>query len=119
MTAVCPHCGFDLSNDDVITVGDLSFDPRGDIVFKGVALRFTTYEKIVLGTILKERGRAVSTEILRERIGYDGLNNVVEVMICRIRNHFRNVDPTFDLLSKQRRGGYRWLAFDHAHAIAA
>jgi DNA-binding winged helix-turn-helix (wHTH) protein len=68
---ICPHCGYDLKVDQPITDGRLSFDPRGCIYVDGAKIALPPRVSIVLGTLMKARGRIVSRTVLIERLGSD------------------------------------------------
>lgn len=85
MASFCPHCGFDLANDEPMERGGLWMDPRGLCTWRGQVVHLTRSEHIVLWSILKADGRFVTNAILNDRLGYDGDHNCATVLLSRIR----------------------------------
>lgn len=107
MTALCPHCGFDLIQDTPINCGDMRFDPRGDIIWKGKSLRLKPALRIILGSLLKAPGRFLSREMLADRLQYEGANpaNNVSVLLWQLKQ----VAPDLPI-ERAWKLGARWVA---------
>lgn len=105
MTALCPHCGYDLEPDRAITRDGIEYDPRGGVVWHGKAVHLPPGCHAILGTLLKAAGRVVTYDVLAERTGYEGddPSNSIGVQIYRIRRAM----PGAPIHSKFNRG-YCW-----------
>ncbi|WP_287461195.1 winged helix-turn-helix domain-containing protein [Sphingomonas sp.] len=106
MSELCPHCGYDLVLDRSIIVDGIEYDPRGDVRWNGQRVQLTSTMHFLLGTLLKERGRWLTSWLLAERIGADELDNPtnnVSVHIWKLRRAM----PGAPIRSKYRLG-YRW-----------
>lgn len=104
---VCIHCGGDLTLDKPVKIGDLDYDPRGDIHWHGEKINLTAAERIVLGTLVKDAGRCISYSMIDERIGHEGNSNVPTAMISNIRSKMsRRAPPPIETI---RGVGYRWV----------
>lgn len=103
----CPCCGHNLAAEQPMAVGSLAVDPRGDASWEGRAIHFTPGERIVLDSIVQARGRLVPAPALRERIGYEGLGNVLDVFLVRIRRKLRQAGAPATLIETAIGRGYR------------
>lgn len=108
MTAHCPSCGYNLKAETPVSVGPMSFDPRGEVRFHGQRLHLTPAERIILGTLLSQPGKFVSTEVLNIRIGTEAESRVVDTHVSRIRKRLRAIDPGADPI-ETRSGLRRWV----------
>lgn len=106
MTALCPHCGYNLRQDETITTGDLHLDPRGVARWRGNDIVLSRSQTIVLHTIVKAAGRPVPRATVAERLGYEGDNpsNLVAVHVCRLRQIMPDIP-----ISNVARSGFRWV----------
>lgn len=87
MTAICPHCGFDLAKDEPIAAGRFRYDPRGGMFADDVRLPLTPKELQLAGALFRARGRIVPYEALIDRMELrDRL--VISVHVRRIRAKF-------------------------------
>jgi DNA-binding response OmpR family regulator len=105
--AFCLGCGCNLAAEQVVELGELRADPRGDISWSGGALPLTAGEHLLLGSLAQARGRVVSKAVLQERIGYEGDNNVIEVFLVRIRRKLRSAGAPTDLIETVMSRGIR------------
>ena len=101
--SLCPHCGYDLKNARAVAVGDLSFDPLGDITWHGERVRMPPGQKIVLEALVRDAGRWVSRAVLHERLGYDGDHQMEAVLLSRIRRRLPGAP-----IENERGGRWRW-----------
>lgn len=110
--AFCPCCGYDLAADVPIETPAFRFDPRGAFVFRGVTVRLTPYERIVLDALLRADGRTVSESVLRERTGQsdDSDANCIQCFISKIRKKLHAIEPDVDHIETIRCFGWRWVA---------
>lgn len=111
--AFCPSCGLNLAAEQPIAVGPLEIDPRGEARWFGRRINCTAAQFQVLGALVQARGRIVSKDVLAERVGYESdgdSHNLVQVLLCRLRGHLRQVGapPTMIVLEWGR--GYRFDA---------
>lgn len=107
--ALCPHCGYDLVRDEPVTLGDLFFDPRGEVTWKDVKLaHLPPSQREILWAIVKARGRTITKAVLLDRCDSSGDMRTVDTLICRLRDAFRAIDPDFDRIETVWREGLRW-----------
>lgn len=85
MSGCCPNCGYDLVQDEPIERAGIRMEPYQHPVVRGRRLVLTPAQRTVLWTLLKANGRIIPSSVLNERLDYDGDNNVVQVLISRIR----------------------------------
>lgn len=104
-SAFCVHCGYDLRQDEPIERGALWMDPRGSCTWHGADVHLTQGEHVLLFSILKANGRFVATEVLNERIGYEGDHSCATVMICKVRRKLDAIAP--NPIESEWRKGYR------------
>lgn len=113
----CPKCGTDLEKLHPIRVGDLYADPIGDTFWKGVEVKLTSTERVILNTLLtceqmrwkrtdSGAGFYVSKEVVAERTDL-GVDSLVVVM-SRLRSKFVAVDSDFDNIETELKLGWRW-----------
>ena len=105
MSALCPHCGYDLVGDEPITIGEMHFDPRGKVIWKGRELQVHPLKRIILHALLKAGGRYVSDEVLAERMGYEGDNP--RGLVRTHRCHMKLIASDLPIERAYGRG-YRW-----------
>ena len=106
-SAFCPCCGYDLAVQEPVSFGLFDCDPRGLVSWRGSPVIFTTSEHIILSSIALAGGRFVSRAALSERLGYDGLNNLIEVFMSRVRHKLRLAGAPANLIQTQHGRGYR------------
>ena len=100
----------DLTRPVLLTVADLTLDPRSHVVTRGgVALSLTPREYAILETLMRRAGEVVSRVHLGETVwesDLDSLTNLVEVHISHLR---RKVDRpgALPLIHTVRGYGYR------------
>lgn len=90
MSHICPHCGYDLSPDEPINMGGMRFDPRGDVVWNGEHIHLQPAQRILVYSLLKERGRVLRRVVLAERMGYEGDDpgSLTETQICKLKRKY-------------------------------
>lgn len=98
--SVCPHCGFDLAEDEPVERAGIAMQPYGEVRFNGAAIALTKAETGVLWALMKA-DRPLPRPILSERIGHEGDGNCIDVLICRIR---RKLAPHGPVPIQTRRG---------------
>jgi DNA-binding response OmpR family regulator len=111
MTPICPHCGYDLADDEPVETNGVRVDPRGDVTINGTAVHMTPPMRIILASLLKSGGRTLTIAVLAERIGYDGeipVNNV-QVHLSRLRRALKNHGMP-NVIGTIHSIGVRWTA---------
>jgi len=106
MTALCPCCGYDLAQDEVIERDGIRLEPRGDVLVNGAPVRLTPSERIILSSLMKANGMAISGAALHERMDSRADGNVVEVMVRRVREKLGDACRIENI----RGIGYRWVS---------
>lgn len=109
MSALCPHCGYDLETDRVLEMDGLMFDPRGPVIWRGELVHLTPSERIMLHTLLKAAPRTVTKDVILERVGSDGPPNSVNVWAHGVRSKLDAIAPGHRIKTDWARG-YRWAA---------
>jgi two-component system, OmpR family, response regulator len=93
----------------VLSIGELSLDPlTRQVVRSGEKLELPAKEYALLELLMRNAGRVISKTSILERIydyNFDPQTNVVDVLVCRLRN---SVDKEFDskLIHTVRGMGY-------------
>lgn len=108
---ICPHCGFDLDNDQPIVIDDFfMFGPGAPLCYQGRPLRLTGAEAAVAWTLIKACPALVRVDVILDRIGSEANLEAVGIFIHRIRRKLREAGAS-DMIAVGRRGGkraYRW-----------
>lgn len=91
MTDICPGCGLNLKQDELIIDGDWSLDPRGVSRFQGVKVASSSSADI-LYALAKAGGRPLNGHAIVGRLQSNAHedSNVVGVLICRLRTIFKD-----------------------------
>lgn len=90
LTAICPHCGYDLQRNVVLERGEYVLHPDGMVYRQGERVRLTVQEGQLLYTVAKADGRPIHCRIIGERISEcEDPYNLVMVLMTRIRAKFR------------------------------
>lgn len=90
---VCPHCGYDLVADAPIILNDFSMlSPLSPLCFRGQPIKLTPSERCVAWTIFKSYPRAVTIDVILDRLDSDAEGNVVDVYLSRIRAKLRAIN---------------------------
>lgn len=100
--ALCPHCGFDLARDKPIVIGDWRMTPV-EAEYQGRRVNITRQQAFALFTIAKARPHPISSEAMLNRISSGETENVVSVVMCKLRRRL----PTVPFVT-QHGSGYRW-----------
>jgi DNA-binding response OmpR family regulator len=69
MTPLCPHCGYNLRQDEPIELDGFRIDPRGGVEYLGRRIALQPNSQSFLGTLAKAAPRPVTKEVLGERFG--------------------------------------------------
>ena len=114
MTDICPHCGYDLKNDEIIELDGFTIDPRGLVTYNNVEIQLSNSEIGMLHAIAKAKGRWLASNIIGERISDSESRHIANVCAFRIRSKFKNADVNCPIESRKGNrngfGGYRWNA---------
>lgn len=122
MSACCPNCGLLLAKLDEFDIGPLHVSGEfGMVTWRGELPHITKTERLIVLTLTAARGNIVRGRALIEAGGFDDAtnpDNQLAVMIHRIKDAFRAIDPSFDRIRNERGIGYRWAieAGEMAHA---
>lgn len=106
MTAICPHCGYDLKADKPIERDDVRIEPfTRRVWWKGNEHRLSPVEFIMLSGLVKASPQCLGAETLADRIGYEGddPDNNIKVYAHRLRRKL----PGIPLMTVWGRG-YAW-----------
>lgn len=109
MTHICPHCGFDLVQDAVITLGRYRYDPRIGLFIDGRRLRLTRQGLEIAAMLFRAQGRVLSLGVLAERLGSSShhFGNTLAVHMHRLRFAWADMGAPFPI--KRVRGiGLYW-----------
>jgi len=75
MTAICPHCQYDLKADTIIERDGFTLDPRGAVTYNGQEIKLTKTQKCILFSLAKANGRRLSSYDLADRCCYYDASN--------------------------------------------
>lgn len=103
----CPGCGCNLAAEQPVELGALRVDPRGDVTWAGNLVDLTGGQHQVLSTLAQARGQLVTKAVLEERLGYEGLANVVDVHLVRIRRKLRQAGAPATAIATVTGRGHR------------
>jgi len=105
----CPSCGCQLKGFEPITLGNVSIDGLGQIVFEGAILTLPPTQHILVDALVRARGRGLTRATLANLIGPDLNDSSIPKYVERLRDSFRQTDPNFDQIECLRGfGAYRW-----------
>lgn len=116
--SICPHCGYDLRNDEPITIGDAHFDPTLGLFYRGQPVHLTPNERIFIASLMKANGRFVSNPAMVERLGAEEVVNpedYVRIYACRVRKIFARLGAGRVIVNSYGQG-YRWAVPQMAKA---
>ena len=110
---MCPHCGYDLRQDEPITIGDFSYDPRRGLFYKGAQLYLTPAFAIIIASLMKANGKVITRDALLGRLGSDECSdNLVRQQVSLLRKKFEQLDIPCHVETVWGRG-FRWDAGHH------
>lgn len=106
----CPRCGYEPGGDRPFIRGAARFSRADGLTYAGQAVRLEPVQRIIVETLLKARGRAVSADILVDRISTEAMNgrNIVQAAICRARRALRPLGADRHIQTTME-GSYRWI----------
>lgn len=106
--ALCHHCGADIALDAPILLNEFSMRGAGwPLCWNNLPLKLTNGEAAICWALMKAYPEAVRHHVLLERLDSAGLNNMLNVMVCRIRAKLRALGAT-DPIESVWGIGYRW-----------
>lgn len=105
----CPHCGYNLTRDEVIEADGFTLDPRGTVTFEGREARLTRPQVDLLYAMARADGRPVALPALAERMGSEAedIRNVVSAQLAHTKRRLRAANIPFPVRTVWGRG-YRW-----------
>ncbi len=106
MSALCPHCGYDLERDAPLERDGWSLT-YNTAAYAGENVAITPSQANILYSLARANGRCLPAEILGARCS-DGTNvaNIAAIQIVRIRKALGDRAP----IETKRGMGYRWRA---------
>ena len=109
MSPLCPHCGYDLTRDELIHLDGFRIDPRGTVDFNGHPLSLTKAQSIFVASVAKAAPRPIPYAALIERMGIEGRHerNILSSQLCLMRNRLRAYDIALPIVAKPGMG-YQW-----------
>ena len=109
MSALCPHCGYDLQRDAAIELGDARFAWGEGLRWRGAAIALSPQQRAIVQALLKARGQLVSHEALIARMGSDAddLATLLRKQVHQLRTVIRRAGGP-DPIRNERGLGYRW-----------
>lgn len=117
---MCPHCGFNLAAAQPLEFGNIAFDARYGVRFRGASLTLPRSLYDIVETLVRARGTGVTVSVLASRVQGDIDDATIVKYIERARSRFRRVDPRFDqIVSLRGFAAYRWAYRDREHANGA
>lgn len=91
MKHTCPHCGFDLTRDETLTLGRWRLVPRDAAYYDDVpVVTRATWLNIML-VLAREQGRALRAETLLNRVSDSDDPNVIAVQVSRLKKSLRTM----------------------------
>lgn len=107
----CPMCGCSLKALDAFRLGRLFVDKGGAFIWwveKPVHL--TAAERLIVIALARADGVPVKRDVLADAAGSetDNPDNCADVLLCRAKKKFRDVDPFFDRIESVPGLGVRW-----------
>jgi len=100
----------DTDTDHILQVADLKIHwERKQVFWQEKLIDLTLTEFWLLHSLAKNPGHVKSHDQLMEAANVVVTNNAITAHIRRIRDKFREVDPTFDSIRTEYGMGYRWI----------
>ncbi len=100
-----------VGTDHIFSTGQLKIhQERKQVFWQDKLIDLTLTEFWLLHALAKIPGHVKSHDQLMEAANVVVTNNAITAHIRRIRDKFRDVDPTFDSIRTEYGMGYRWLA---------
>jgi len=108
MTAICPHCQYDLKADEVIKRDGFTLDPRGAVTYNGKEIKLTKAQKCILFSLAKADGRRLSSYDLADRCCYyetAHVSNAIKMHISLLRKRLSGLPCP---VQNEHGVGYYW-----------
>ncbi len=115
--AFCRNCGADIVIDEQICIDEFSM--LGDaypLCYRGQPIKLTHGERTVAWSLLKAYPEHVRRTTLLDRLDSESANNILQVIICRIRHKLTEVGAP-NAIETVWGAGYRWKP-GGGHAVA-
>ncbi len=98
-------------HDSITTVGKLKIhQERKQVFWQNQLVDLTLTEFWLLKSLTQHPGHVKSHEQLMEAANVVVTNNAITAHIRRIRDKFREIEPTFDTIRTEYGMGYRWIS---------
>ena len=117
----CDCCGSVIDDGrKVIEIDGLTLNREFEgAAFKGERIELSQQQFQVLELLVMRAGKMVPRTAFFISIFNEEVNDrQLDVVICRIRHLFKQVDPTFDRIFTSRGRGYAWLLRDQERLAA-
>lgn len=83
---ICPHCGYDLADEEVVADGLWRFEPRRGIFYGGTPVLLGPSRTLLLGALMRAKGRVLSKAALLGVVGAeDSESNLIDCQISKAR----------------------------------
>lgn len=115
----CPHCGYDLHFDAPIILNDYSMlGQYAPFCYLGNSIQLTGFERSLCWSLMKAYPHPVRLGVLLDRMGSDGIDNTVNVFVCRIRKKLKAVGAPDPFKATNHHGcrAYTWV-LGGGHAV--
>lgn len=108
MTAICPHCGYDLVKDEPIVIGAYRYVPRLGLFHQGRRIDLTGKGLEIAVALFRARGQVLTLDALALRLGNDSLSfsNLIAVYLNRMRSAWGRLGEPFPIERVRGRGLY-------------
>lgn len=120
MTPICPHCGYDIRQDQPIFINGYSmYSPGSQLCWMGLPLNLTGYERNMCWSLMKAFPEPVRIDVLLDRMGSEGTEQNVQVFICRVRKKLAEIGAPDPFKPTRHRGrrAYCWDTGERNEAI--
>jgi two-component system OmpR family response regulator len=98
-------------HNHITTIGELKIhQERKQVFWQSRLIDLTLTEFWLLYSLTQHPGHVKSHDQLMEAANVVVTNNAITAHIRRIRDKFREIDPTFDTIRTEYGMGYRWLS---------
>lgn len=109
MKHFCPSCGFDLHADEPAELAGFRMQGAGGVLtYNEQMIPLTAQQADLCWTLMKASPNVVGIDALMNRISNDAQNEMLAVLVHRIRRKFKDAGAP-DPIESVRKRGYRWI----------
>lgn len=106
----CPHCGYQIGEIEPFAVGNVAIEPPGRITLNCQEVQLAPTQFIVADALIRASGRVLLRSTLANLIDPDLCEDSVTTYVRRVREAFRQLDPSFNQIECLKGfGAYRWV----------